>query len=299
MSDAGIPDIQRWSEEVARDPAAPAFLSLARAYRRQGRRDAALRICLRALERQPTHVEGHALLALLYLETGEREKASDEWATVLRLDPGNFDAHRGLGFVYLERGDYDAARRHLEEAARVRPEDPAVRDALALARAGGVGAPAGASGGAAGASAGADAVMPAAGAAETQGGAGAAGHTASRVPRSVFEELMADSRFLGALVLDVRGAVTAGTLAMGGQGGDDVLGAVFGEAVEEAARLAGVLGIGAWQGILLHTDAALLNLSPLGGGYTLVVAGTPDAPDDWMLRTADRARALGRAFMGV
>lgn len=277
MSDAGILDLQRWSEEVARDPAAPAFLSLARAYRRQGRRDAALRICLRALERQPTHIEGHALLALLYLETGDRERASDEWATVLRLDPDNFDAHRGLGFVYLERGDYDAARRHLEDAARARPEDPAVRDALALA--------VGAVGGAAGAG---------------RGGAQLAGAPAvERDPTRVFEELLADALFIGALVLDLRGLVAAGTLVMGGRDRAEQLGAVFGEAIEEAARLAGVLGAGAWCGILLHTDAALIHLSPLGGGFTLVVAGAPDAPAGWMIRTASRAAELGRAFMGV
>ncbi len=275
MSDAGTLDLQRWSEEVARDPAAPAFLSLARAYRRQGRRDAALRICLRALEREPTHIEGHALLALLYLETGDRERASDEWSTVLRLDPGNFDAHRGLGFVYLERGDYDAARRHLEDAARARPNDPAVRDALAIV---------------AGAGAGGDG---------TVAGGGAAAPVAGRDPTRVFEELLADALFLGALVLDLRGLVAAGTLVMGGRDRAEQLGAVFGEAVEEAARLAGVLGVGAWQGILLHTDAALIHLSPLGGGFTLVVAGAPDAPAGWMLRTAARAMELGRAFMGV
>src|SRR5690606_3740646 len=135
MSDAGTLDLQRWSEEVARNPASPAFLSLARAYRRQGQRDAALHICLRALEREPTHVEGLALVALLYLESGDREKASDAWAAVLRLDPEHFEAHRGLGFVYLERRDYEAAKRHLEQAAAARPDDPAVRDALALATA--------------------------------------------------------------------------------------------------------------------------------------------------------------------
>jgi tetratricopeptide (TPR) repeat protein len=280
MSDAGLPDLQRWSEEVARDPAAPAFLSLARAYRKQGRRDAALRICLRALEHQPTHVEGHALLALLYLETGELEKASDEWATVLRLDPDNFDAHRGLGFVYLERGDYEAARRHLESAARVRPGDPAVRDALALAN----GAVAGV----------------AAGGAPSAGDASAASVRAPvGDPTRVFEEFLVDPNFVGALILDIRGLVAASTVAADGRDGAEQLGPVFSEAIEEAARLAGVLGLGAWRGIQLHTDAALIHLSPLGGGFTLVVAGSPNAPPDWMMRTVGRATELGLAFVGV
>ena len=78
-------DLQRWTEEVARDPASLAFLPLARAYRRMGRREAALQLCLRGLEHYPQHAEGHALLALLYLERGERARAADEWSIVIRL----------------------------------------------------------------------------------------------------------------------------------------------------------------------------------------------------------------------
>src|SRR4051812_2452570 len=109
-------DLQRWSEEVARDPASLAFIPLTKAYRRMGRRDAALRICLRGLERHPTHVEGHGLLALLYLDAGDRGRAADEWGMVLRLEPDNFEALRGMGFHYLEQHDLNNARRHLIHA---------------------------------------------------------------------------------------------------------------------------------------------------------------------------------------
>jgi hypothetical protein len=61
-------DLHRWSEELARNPASLAFLPLARAYRRLGRRDLALQLCLRGLDHHPTHVEAHALLALLHFE---------------------------------------------------------------------------------------------------------------------------------------------------------------------------------------------------------------------------------------
>src|SRR5512140_1854791 len=127
MNGPAAADLQRWSAEVARDPASPAFVPLARAFRRQGRRDAALRVCLRGLEHNPSHIDAHLLLGLLYLDGGDRERACDEWGIVLRLEPDNFDAHRGMGFVYLERGDYTLARRHLERAA-------AVREALSFVR---------------------------------------------------------------------------------------------------------------------------------------------------------------------
>ena len=128
-------DLQRLSEELARNPASLAFLPLARAYRRQGRLDLAMRLCTRGLEQHPMHVEAHALLALLYLETGDRAKAADEWSTVLRLKPGNFEALRGMGFRYLEQGEIAKARQHLERAALIRPTDIAVQEALRLLRA--------------------------------------------------------------------------------------------------------------------------------------------------------------------
>lgn len=127
-------DLQRWSEELARNPASLAFLPLARAYRRLGRRDLATRLCLRGLEAHPANVEAHALLALLYLEAGDRARAADEWSIVLRLKPGNFEALRGMGFRYLEQNDIPRARQHLERAALIRPGDTAVQEALRLLR---------------------------------------------------------------------------------------------------------------------------------------------------------------------
>src|SRR3954470_13932855 len=117
-------EMQRWSEEVARDPASLAFVPLAKAYRRMGRREAALRLCLRGLERHPTHVDAHTLLGLLYLDAGDHARAADEWGMVLRLEPDNFEALRGMGFHYLERGDVANARRHLQHASEQRPNDP-------------------------------------------------------------------------------------------------------------------------------------------------------------------------------
>ena len=127
-------DLQRWSEDVARDATSLSFLPLARAYRRQGRRDAALRLCLRGLEHHPDNVDGHSLLAVLYFESGQRVKAYDEWSMVLTLEPDNFDALRGMGFYYLEQEDQLAAKRHLERAEQLKPNDPAVQEGIRIIR---------------------------------------------------------------------------------------------------------------------------------------------------------------------
>jgi predicted regulator of Ras-like GTPase activity (Roadblock/LC7/MglB family) len=125
-------DLQRWSDEVARDPRSLAFLPLARAYRKQSLSDAAMQLCLRGLESYPSHVEAHGLLAVLHAEQGDRQRAADEWSIVLRLDRDNFEALRGLGFCYLEEDRLSKARQMLERAALLRPTDPAVREALRL-----------------------------------------------------------------------------------------------------------------------------------------------------------------------
>jgi len=282
-------DLQRWSADVARDPASLSFLPLAQAYRRMGEREAARRICLRGLQTHPTNVEAHALLARLCLDAGEREKAFDEWSIVLRLDPSHFEAHRGMGFVYLERGDLAAAARHLDEAARLRPDDPAVQEArqmLATRMGGGAGqvpAPA--------------AAAPAAAEPPASGRDGAAG---ARDPRRVFDELGGEAPFLGALVLDERGLVLAGRLQEeggGGGAGAELLAAALGPAVAEAGRTSGRLSLGEWTGLLLETERATFHLSGLEGGALLTMVVEKGAPAGWVLRVAERAAELARGFL--
>jgi tetratricopeptide (TPR) repeat protein/predicted regulator of Ras-like GTPase activity (Roadblock/LC7/MglB family) len=125
-------DLKRWSDDVARDPRSLAFLPLARAYRRRGLGEEAMKLCLRGLEAYPSHVEAHGLLALLYLDQGDHQKAADEWSIVLRMDPDNFDALRGLGFCFLEQDQLSRARQMLQRAATLRSSDPTVQEALRL-----------------------------------------------------------------------------------------------------------------------------------------------------------------------
>lgn len=260
-------DVQSWSEAVARDPGSPAFVPLARTYRRQGRRDAALRVCLRGLENNPAHVEGHTVLALLYLEAGDRERARDEWATALRLDPGNFDGHRGIGFLDLEAGAFADARIHLERANAARPEDLPVQDALRLARERDT------------------AQQPAP--APTESG---------RDPRQVFASLSGDTPYLGALLLDAQGLVLAGDLE-GEAGRAEMLGAVLGGALTEARRASKHLGIGDWGGLLLESDQVMVHVTPLAEDTAVLLLARKGAPAGWVLRMARRAAALARTFL--
>lgn len=262
-------DLQRWSRDVAEDPGSPSFVPLARAYRRQGRPDAALSVLLQGLERNPEHLDAHALLALVHVDAGERQKAGDEWAIILSLDPDNFDARRGLGFLALERGDLAKARTHLQAAAAARPGDPMIRQALDVldrrekAHAG-----------------------PPARREEAR----------SRDPARVFEPLAAETPFLGALVLDRRGLVLAGAMQEGPAGDGEAFGAMLSPAIDEAARTVELLGMGGWDGLLLDCEGAVLHVTPTPDGV-VVLAARPGTPAGWVLRTAGRARDLARRFL--
>lgn len=273
------PDLQRLSRDVAEDPGSPSFVPLARAYRRQGERQAALQVTLRGLERNPEHVDGHALLALLYVDAGERERAGDEWETMLRLDPDNFDARRGLGFLALERGDLDRARVHLRAAAAARPGDPSVTQALEVLlrrEATAAGAPR-------------DDVRTA------QPRAEPARDDGRTDPARLFEPLARETPFLGALLLDGQGLVLAGGF-VDGRGNGEALGALLSPAVDEARRTVALLDLGTWEGMLLDCEGAALHVAPVDGGV-LVMATRQDAPAGWVVRTASHARALAQRFL--
>ena len=130
MSPATPMQVRQWSDEVAADPASLSFLPLARAYREQGRRDAALKLCIRGLEKHPDHVEAHYLLGVLYQEGGELLKAFDEWDIALALDPDHQASRREIGLNAHARGEHAIAVRHLERALANDAFDQQVRDAL-------------------------------------------------------------------------------------------------------------------------------------------------------------------------
>lgn len=271
-------NMQRWSQEVAEDPGATSFVRLARAYRREGRRDAAREVVLRGLESNPEHIGAHALLAVIHVEDGERERAGDEWETVLRLDPGNFEASRGLGFLALEHDDLEVARRHLDNAARSRPDDPVVAQArLVLGRR--------------------QRAAERGGTAELRRrSVPSAARAGGRDPATLFDSLTVHTPFLGGLVLDRQGLVLAGSLEIDGVHAER-LGALLNPAVSEAGRAAAELGLGEWDGLLLDCDEAALHLSSVDGEAVVLVAARKEAPAGWVVRMASRARELARDFL--
>ena len=321
--------VRQWSEEVAADPASLAFLPLARAYREQGRRDTALKLCIRGLEKHPDHVEAHYLLGLLYREGGDALRAFDEWDIALALDPEHAGSRREIGLAAHARGEHALAVRHLERALETDAFDQEVRTALEDAWAksnGGRRAPATAPLRPAPASVPAEAAappsvpaeaaappsvpaevaappsVPAEAAAPEAAAPGRSGSSADEthfdaVTRE-FAALGAERGIVGAVLMDDQGFVLAGRMAVAGTDRGPEVAAVLSGASAEAGRALAHLKLGAWKGILVETPEAVVRLAPAGDGM-IAVAGRREVPMGWVLRVAGRAREAALRFLSV
>jgi predicted regulator of Ras-like GTPase activity (Roadblock/LC7/MglB family) len=335
MKTPGPADVQRWSDEVARNPRSLAFLPLARAYRRRGLRDAAIQLCLRGLEHHPANVEGHSVLALLYLERGDQQLAADEWSMVLRMDPDNFEALRGMGFCYLEQDRLSRARQMLERAALIRPADPTVQEALELLGSRHERQPSDdpalsddpwadfSEAPAAPAVAAAEPEVAEAWApyADSGEGGGSDMHADAgteqpaeqapsrhvevhapplpRDPAALFDDLLNGGPLLGVLLVDAQGLVHAGRLTEAVAGEAAVLGAMLGGAIGEAARTAAHLSLGEWRGIQLEAEYAVLHLAPAGNDAVVLLAARRSAPAGWVFRSAAQAVEVAAGYLEV
>ena len=303
--------LRQWTDEVAADPGSPAFRPLAEHYRALGKGDAAMRLVLRYLERNPHDVEGHYLLGLLYRDAGQQVKAFDEWDMALALSPEHLGARRQIGLLCLERGDHAAAVRHLEHARSLDIEDDEVRQALEAAwvRAhGGEPAPP---------------PLPADAHARSLDGASAADPVAAPAPsptttppaaadadssgsvagrefdavQGEFHALSRERGMVGAVMLDAQGFVVAGEMHVAGRDRGPEIAAVLSGASAEAERAVAYLKMGTWKGILVETPDAVVRLSPTQGGGMVAVAGRRDVPMGWVLRLAARAQAAAARFL--
>jgi tetratricopeptide (TPR) repeat protein len=107
--------------------------SLGLALAERGDRAAALEAQGRATALAPRFAPAHYEIAVLHAEGGEDGAAESALARAIAADARHGKAHLKLGIVLLRRDAAADAARALEAAARLLPEDPAPRQALARA----------------------------------------------------------------------------------------------------------------------------------------------------------------------
>jgi tetratricopeptide (TPR) repeat protein len=258
--------LQSLSEEVATNPNSTAFVELAAAYRERGDSERALRLCLRGLQRHPTHVEAHFELGLIYEARGERELALDEWGIVRQLAPDHVASRLALIRLYLDEERYVDAEIELKAARALAPADSAVAglwQALQAAQR--------------------DAVPDQAGGTATAG---------------LFAALESEQPgTLGVMLVGGDGQLLEGRMTRRGAESDRMLGVTLNGANSEATRVASYLGLGELQGMIIESAVARLTVSPVSDGI-VIVATRADVPAGQAARLVQRAREIAETHLG-
>lgn len=85
---------------VRQDPASIAFGALAEEYRRSGRLDDAIAVCLAGLERHPSYLSARVTLGRALQALGRVDDARREFARVIAVAPDNLAAIRALAELH-------------------------------------------------------------------------------------------------------------------------------------------------------------------------------------------------------
>lgn len=274
-------DVRVLTAQLAADPASLVFLPLGETLRRRGQLDAAQKVALQGLGRYPHLPDAHDLLARILTDRADFERAFDEWDMAIRLDPQHAGAHKGLGFLYFKAGRAAEALQHIEAALAEAPDDPSLQHASARVRA----------------SLG-DQVPPVARVSapiiETPVAPATDEDAAARA--AIFAGL--EGARDGLLLVDTQGLRLGGGLkSLDGTDVADVVAAHLAGVSREASRTAKLLGLGAWESVVLESPGGNAALLPASSEALLLVVRDSSVPMGRLQVGAERAARAARAWL--
>lgn len=124
--DGQPPYFREYLRRYKEDPKSRVFAPLAEAYRRIGKVDEAIAICLEGLQHHPEFTGGRVALAKCYLEKRRFQEARLELERVIEQAPENLLAQRLLGDTCLQLEDREAALHAYKMALLLSPSDVAL-----------------------------------------------------------------------------------------------------------------------------------------------------------------------------
>lgn len=265
-------DIRSLTARLAEEPSSLAFLELGEALRRRGQLDAAYKVARGGLGRYPALGDAHDLMARILGDQGDLAGAFDAWVDALRFDPMRIGALKGIAFLYFRAGDVNAALDHLERAAEIDPDDPAISQALARMRS-----------------------------TPTEEGVSAAAPEPAPAEASAVSTIEAPSPESGeeGMLVDGNGLRLTGTLrSPGNEDVGDRVAAELAGVSKEASRTSRLLGLGAWQAIAVESPEGNLYLVAPTPETVLLTMRGPALPMARLGLIAERAAKDAREWLG-
>jgi tetratricopeptide (TPR) repeat protein len=270
-------DIRSLTDRLAAEPSSLAFLELGEALRRRGQLEAAYKVARGGASRYPGLADAHDLMARILSDQADLAGAFDAWSSALQLDPMRVSALKGIAFLYFRAGDVVAAVDHLQRAAEVDPDDPAIAQALERVRW----------------------EVTTAGpppAAETPPPSGSPPGAVAPPVGTAFDGV--DGGELGQLLVDGNGLRLAGTLALAdGSDASDRVAARLAGASREAGRATRLLGLGGWHSIALECPDGHIVLSSPTAETILLTVRDKSLPMARVGLLAERASRAARTWL--
>lgn len=117
------PHFREYIRRYQEDPTSRVFAPLAEAYRRLGRLDEAIDICLEGIKHHPDFPGGRVALARCFLDKKKFSKAKDELENVVGMSPDNILAQRLLGDCFFNLNEMVRALHCYKIASVLSPDD--------------------------------------------------------------------------------------------------------------------------------------------------------------------------------
>jgi len=115
--------IQKYTDQLTKDPRSRAFVPLSDAYRQLGRYEEAIAIASKGVGYHPTFVSGKIALARAYFENGDVDLAHSLLEDILDTSPDNLLANRIFAEVCAQKNLIPQALRSLKLVLEFEPSD--------------------------------------------------------------------------------------------------------------------------------------------------------------------------------
>ena len=122
------PHFREYMRRYQQDPTSRVFAPLAESYRRLGRLDEAIDICLEGLKHHPDFIGGRVALARCFIDKKRYVRAKEELEIVVGIAPDNLLAQRLLGDCFFNLKEMDQSLRCYKLALVLSPSDIGLQD---------------------------------------------------------------------------------------------------------------------------------------------------------------------------